>query len=308
MKESVTIKVNEETLETIKSHYQDYLIPNDGEYVYFCSDYHGLIITGYQSKKQNKSVTFLGEGALLEAQKFDPTAKENETKEKGPEGWVNLENQIGSDEVGVGDFVLPLIVVSAFVRKKDIKILKEFGVTDSKKLKDKDILEMGPQLIKKFFVSRLTLSNEKYNEMVDKKENLNSLKAKMHNRALMNLFKKFPDTKYIFVDQFCSEEKYFSYLNDKSEQQVVNIIFHTKGESYYPSVALASVIARYAFLLEKEKLEKKYQMVFPFGAGTKADEFAIKFIEEYGLDEFNKIAKKNFNNYKVIIDKMNSLL
>ena len=124
MKEFVTIKVNEETLNAIKEHYSSYLLPNNGEYVAFYADYMGISITGYASNKEKKSVTFIGEGALNQALLFDENAKLTEIKEKEKVEWVNLENQIGSDEVGVGDFLLPLIVVSAFVRKKDIKALR----------------------------------------------------------------------------------------------------------------------------------------------------------------------------------------
>ncbi len=299
MKENVTIKVNEEIVNQIIEHYQPYQIPNDGEYVLFCADYQGVIITVFSSKKTLKSVTFIGDNALNEAKLFDESAEVNKVKvSTESKEWVNLESQIGSDEVGVGDFLLPMIVVAAFVRKNDIKTLKMYGVTDSKKLTDADILEIGEALGKRFFISKLTLSNEKYNEMVEKGENLNSLKAKMHNRALLNLFRRFPDTKYIFVDQFCAEDKYFAYLNDKSEKQVTNITFKTKGETYYPSVALASVLARYSFLKEKEKLEKKYKMSFPFGASSKVDEFAKEFLDKYGQEELDKICKKNFANYK----------
>ena len=132
---------------------------------------------------------------------------------------------------------------------------------------------------------------------------MNSIKAKMHNRALLNMFKKFPDTRNIFVDQFVAESKYFAYLNDPNEQKVINIVFKTKGESYYPCVALASVIARYAFLLEKDALEKKYGMKIPFGAASQADEFAKKFIKKFGLAEFDKICKKNFANYKELTNE-----
>ena len=194
-----------------------------------------------------------------------------------------------------------MIVVAAFVRKGDIDTLKMYGVNDSKKISDEEILKIGEALGKRFFISKLTLPNDKYNSLVEQGENLNSMKAKMHNRALLNLFRRFPDTKYIFVDQFCAEDKYFSYLTDKNEKQVTNITFKTKGESYYPSVALASVLARYSFLKEKQKLEKKYGMTFPFGASSKVDEFALKFIEKFGKEEFDKIAKKNFANYKKIV-------
>lgn len=296
MSEFVSIKVDEKALKNIKSHYSNFLVPNDGEYVFFVAKVNGITITGYSSKSAKKTITFDGKGALKEAKLWDSTASIKETKEAYSGEWLCLNNQIGSDEVGVGDSFLPMIVVASFVRNKDIKILKQYNVTDSKKLTDKNILEIGEALSKKFFISKLTISNEKYNEMYSKGENINSLKAKMHNRALLNLLKQFPETKNIFVDQFCLPNTYYSYLNDDKEPQVRNITFRTKGESYYPSVALSSVIARYSFLKEKEKLEEKYKMKFPFGSGNKADEFGKEFIKRFGEKEFSKISKMNFKN------------
>ena len=299
-KEFVSISVTSEKAKEIATFYSGYQRLNNGEYIIFQAYYSGLTITIYQNKKEKHKVVFSGPGALIEAQKWDPNAEYKEKSAKKPSGWLCVDNQIGSDEVGVGDFLLPIIVVAAFVRGKDLKTLEDFGVKDSKKLTDEKIREIAPCLLKKFFVSRLTLSNEKYNELIAKGENLNSIKAKMHNRALLNMFKKYPDTRNIFVDQFVAESKYFAYLNDPQEQKVINIVFKTKGESYYPCVALASVIARYAFLLEKDALDKKYKTNIPFGASSKVDEFATKFVKKYGIEELNKIAKINFANYKKI--------
>ena len=211
--------------------------------------------------------------------------------------FVDYDEQIGSDEVGVGDFYLPMIVVAAYLKKGQYQRLKELGVIDSKKMSDKKILELGPTLIKEFEYSKLTLSNSKYNEMIEKGENLNSLKAKMHNRALYNLHKKYIDVLAIYVDQFVKEDTYYKYLNDKNEPVVYGISFKTKGEQRFPSVALASVIARYSFLLEKKSLEEKYGLEFPFGAGKKADEFKKILLEKVGQEEFDKLVKKNFKNY-----------
>ena len=294
----VSITVDVEKATEMMDFYRSYQKVNNGEYIIFQAYYSGTTITIYQDKKNKHKVVFMGEDALTEAKNWDASAEYKEKSTEQPKGWLCTDNQIGSDEVGVGDFLLPIIVVAAFVRGKDLKMLEEFGVKDSKKLTDEKIREIAPLLLKKFFVSRLTLSNEKYNELITQGENLNSIKAKMHNRALLNMFKKFPDTKNIFVDQFVAESKYFAYLNDPKEQKVINIVFKTKGESYYPCVALASVIARYAFLLERDELNKKYKMTIPFGAANKVNEFAEKFIKKFGQAEFDKICKKNFANYK----------
>ena len=300
-KEIVSFPITNTQAKEIMAFYALFQKPNNGEYIVFQADFSGVVITIYCDKKGKHKVVFSGGDALVEAKKWNEEAEVKEAT-VAPKGWLCKDNQIGSDEVGVGDFLLPVIVVAAFVRGRDLKELESFGVKDSKKLTDEKIREIAPGLLKKFFVSKLCLPNDHYNELIEQGENLNSIKAKMHNRALLNMFKKFPDTKNIFVDQFVAESKYFAYLNDPKEQKIFNITFKTKGESYYPCVALASCIARYAFLLEKDDLEKKYKMTFPFGASSKVNEFAKKFIKKYGLEEFNKIAKKHFANYKEVTE------
>ena len=248
MKENVTITVAPTILDVMRSYYRPYLVNAIGEYIDFQAKVNGVVVTAFISKKESRKVTFSGDNALKEAQIWKPDATVNEKKETTKEAWMCFDDQIGSDEVGAGDFLGPMIVVAAYIKGKDIWKLKEYGVHDSKKLTDKQIMEIGPKIVKQFSFSKLTLPNSKYNEMIEKGENLNSLKAKMHNRALLNMHKEHPDALNIFVDQFVKEDTYYKYLNDKNEEQVKGILFKTKGESYFPCVALASVIARYSFL------------------------------------------------------------
>ena len=292
----ISVKVTPKKLEEIKAYYAPYLKEANGEYVAFFANKDGVEITGYNSSKTYRKITFKGDNASTEASlwgevteisKSTPTIKH----------WVDLDDQIGSDEVGVGDFLLPMIVVATYVKKSDIARLKELGVNDSKKISDEKIKEIGKELIKFIEYSKLTLSNDKFNEMMEKNENLNSLKAKMHNRALHNLVVKHPETVGIYVDEFCSKANFYKYLNDEGEAQVKDISFRTKGESLFPCVAVSSIIARYSLLLEEEKLNKKYHMVFPHGVNKAVKEFSKQFIDKYGIEEFSKIAKKSFKTY-----------
>ena len=305
MNKIVTIVVDEEKLAKMQSFYADNMMDCKGEYTLFMAKDNDVVITAYTSKKGKHKVTFAGQKALDEALIWDENAKELENKPIVKEQWEYFGNQIGSDEVGVGDFLLPMIVVAAYIKKDQISLLRELGIHDSKKLSDKYILEIGPRVVKEFKYSKLTLPNEKYNEMLLKGENLNSLKAKMHNRALLNMHRGHPEVVNIYIDEFVSLPTYYRYLNDANEEIVTDIISKTKGESHFPCVALASVIARYCFLKEVEKLENKYQMSFPLGAGKAVTEAAKAFLEKYGLEEFDKIAKKNFANYReVVSDKL----
>ena len=298
---SVTIKVSEEKLLEIKEYYKDYLVDESGDYLVFSAFKDETSIKGYASKKSYRKVLFSGKNELEEAQIFDLSAaqssKDSEKEDISQLHYVDFGEQIGSDEVGVGDFYLPMIVVAAYINKDQYQRLKELGITDSKKLTDKKIREIGEQAIKEFKFSKLTLSNEKYNEMIAKGENLNSLKAKMHNRALANLHKEYEDVYAIYVDQFVNEDTYYKYLSKDDEPIVRGISFKTKGELRFPSVALASVIARYSFLLYKDKLEEKLGLEVPFGAGKKADEFKKILLDKVGQEEFDKLVKKNFKNY-----------
>ncbi len=295
---SITLKFSIEEYQKVKDFYQDHITDETGDYLDFVARYEDTVIKGYSSNKSKRSVVFSGLNADIEASRWQSVELVPEVKKEKEElHIVDFGEQIGSDEVGVGDFYLPMIVVAAYINNHQYQRLKELGITDSKKMSDKKIRELGPIITKEFEYSKLTLQNAKYNEMTAKGKNINSLKAKMHNRALSNLHEKYIDVIAIYVDQFVSEEKYYSYLDKDDEPILKGISFKTKGESRFPSVALASVIARYYFLLEKDKLEEKYGLKFPFGAGKQADEFKKVLLDKVGPDEFDNLVKKNFKNY-----------
>ncbi len=301
MIERVTIQVNRETKDKIINFYRSIQKENRGQYILFFGQNKDLTITVYSSKKADIfKVFFIGELALSEAKRWDENATPTEPKEnKAPTKacWEVLDSQIGSDEVGTGDFFGPICVCAAYVKKSDIKRLKELGIDDSKRLNDEEIRRLGKILINEFEYSQLSLNNEKYNELVEKDMNMNEMKAKMHNRVLFNLKAKHPSVKNVLIDQFVSEDKYYKYVNGEKEI-IFGVTFKTKGESYFPSVAVGSIIARYSFIQHMDLIGKKYGLEIPYGASGKVTEFAKKFAEKYGFAELDKIVKKNFANYK----------
>lgn len=295
----VSIVIDEVTKNKIVSSYDVYQRDNKGEYIVFFAKRPDLVVTVYSSKKEGEyKALFIGDNALEEAKMFDPNAEVKEKKDKVTKArWICLDDQIGSDEVGTGDFFGPICVCAAYVSKDKIDYLKKLGVDDSKRLDDEKIKKIAKELIKTIPYSQVSLGNEKYNELVAKKMNMNEMKVKLHNQVLLNLRKKYPKTKNFFVDEFTPKENYYDYLKD-TEEIVSEVNFKTKGESYFPCVAVGSIIARYSFLQKMEAMEKKYKMTFPFGSSKKVDEFTQEFIKKFGVTELLKVCKSNFVNYK----------
>ena len=299
---SVTIKIDENIANKIKDFYLDSQIENNGEYVFFhAKSIDEVSITIYQSSKGFKAL-FTGEKALEEALIWDENASLNVSKERIKTEWKNTKEQIGSDEVGTGDFFGPIIVVACYVNPKIFHEFNQLVINDSKKLTDKKILEIVPQIIDKVIYSKLTCSPSKYNEMINKGESMNSIKAILHNEALHNVRSKINNSSIIcYVDQFCDPKLFYHYLEGKYDAIFNNIHFETKAESYYPSVAIASMIARYSFIKYLQEIEEKYNIEIPKGASKKVDEFALKLKEQIGLEEVEKLIKKNFKNYQYLL-------
>lgn len=202
--------------------------------------------------------------------------------------------QAGSDEVGTGDYFGPVCVAAAIVDEQTIDQVKALNARDSKSLNDAEIRKTAPSLIRLLPHTILILPPSKYNA-VHAANNINAIKAKMHNQAYINLAKKYGLPSFCMVDQFTPEASYYRYLKDEKEV-VRHLRFETKAEDHYLSVGAASIIARYAFLVEWDKMEKNYGMKISKGAGTPADESAKAFVERCGFDKLKEVAKLHFRN------------
>lgn len=269
----------------------------------FSAKANGCTITAYKSGK----VLFQGGSAELEAAKWgtvSPTVK----KEKGPSlsktpaGYQpppNIANLsiIGSDEVGTGDFFGPITVVAAYVKKEQIQLLQELGVKDSKNLKDPQICAIAKDLIQTIPYSLLILHNEKYNELQQQGFSQGKMKALLHNQAINNLLSKLAPEKPdgLLIDQFAEPAIYFKHLYGKQVYKE-NVYFSTKAEGVHLAVAAASIIARYSFIKEFDKLSEKAGVVIPKGAGAQVDIAAAKMIQKKGSEFLASITKKHFAN------------
>lgn len=271
--ETYTEKLNDNQIQLLKKKYYNYISDEKIPYALFQIKLEDCTITVYTSKK----AVYQGEKASLYL--TQPLE----------------EDEAGSDEVGTGDYFGPVTVCAVLVKKEDIAFLKELKVNDSKQINDDQIRQKAPLLIKRLTHSLLILDNIKYNQ-IHTINNMNQIKAKLHNQAYLHLQKKagsLPER--CIVDQFAPKDLYYRYL--QNEPHIINgLTFETKAESKYLSVACASMIARYAFLCAWDKMEEHYQCTIPKGAGAEVDRFAAAFVNKYGHEELSKIAKMHFKN------------
>ena len=130
---------------------------------------------------------------------------------------------------------------------------------------------------------------------------MNKIKAILHNKCLLSVIKK-DNVKYdkIVVDQFEPPKSYYAHLNNVKEK-VTNITFLTKAEDQCFSVAASSIISRYIFLREIKKLEKKYEITIPLGAGDTVNKVAQTIVDKYGKKELENLVKLNFKNTEKVL-------
>ena len=209
---------------------------------------------------------------------------------------------IGSDEVGTGDFFGPVIVCAAYVNKSMIETLETLKIRDSKKLSDEYILSIGDKLKMLVPHSVLVTDNKKYNELTLQGYNMNKIKAYLHNHAIKKCMKMVDGPiENVIIDQFCSPKLYYEYLEGVETYR--DITFLEKAEDQHLSVACASIIARYSFLLHMKELNKIAGMILPFGAGAGVDAVGQILVMKKGLDFLPMVAKMNFKNIERIYQK-----
>ena len=287
----VSIELNDEKIEKIKNFYAENIVPNRNEHINFQVKTTNFSVIIYKSKK----AVFQGKLAEEEASLW--SGDDNDI-------WKYDEDQIGSDEVGTGDYFGPICVCASYVSKDNIEWLNKIGVNDYKKLDDNKILRLVPLIIKKIPYSQVSITPEKYNKLTNSGFNQAKIKAITHNQVLHNLKKKIKKEKiFTIIDQFLSEKRYYEYLKD-SENVVRDITFETKAESKFPSVAVASMIARYSFLIKFSQMSKDLGLTVPKGAGKEVDKFIERIINEKGIEFLNDIGKVHFANTNKVLDIM----
>ncbi|MFC7393702.1 ribonuclease HIII [Scopulibacillus cellulosilyticus] len=303
------LKCDTKKINDIRNYYQTKIIDKLAPGALFTAKTSDCTITAYKSGK----VLFQGKSAELEASKWQagseafPASKKKTVNRTVSHKYLPPKNisqltVIGSDEVGTGDYFGPITVCAVHSGPEQEKIFNQLGVKDSKTLTDERMIIMAQDIIKYVDYSLLILPNDKYNQLQAKGYSQGKMKAVLHNKALLNVIEKVnsQNKSYdgILIDQFAKPDIYFSYIKEEKHQVKDKVFFQTKAEGLHLSVAAASIIARYAFLKEMDKLSDIAGHTLPKGAGFKVDQAAAEIIREKGEGILNKIAKTHFANTK----------
>ncbi|MCL1990324.1 MAG: ribonuclease HIII [Defluviitaleaceae bacterium] len=212
---------------------------------------------------------------------------------------------IGSDEVGVGDYLAPLVVTSVYVEAHQIEALHALGVKDSKSMTDKRICEIASHIKEMLPHKTVVFENKYYNAMIDKGLNAHVVKSFLHNKTLSELTRHLPEyPAYLIVDEFASKENHFKYLNQLPKKPDIlekNVYFVKKGESVHIAVAAASILARAAFVTYMKQLSQQLDMDILKGASAKVDTCARNLVKKHGEAFFKDLCKWHFANTKRVL-------
>lgn len=308
---TITLKVSDKTKTQMIEFFSDLMREKTPPYAVFQADDGDTVVTLYESGK----CVFQGHDADLSSDFWIETEKinsgkavttdsrEKKEKEKKEKVIPIRINSIGSDEVGTGDYFGPIVVTASYVSRENIDFLLDLGVKDSKKMTDDKILKIVPEIIKKIPYQTFILKNEEYNSYKMKNMNMNQMKAILHNKVLFEIKSKGYSYDYIVVDQFENPHAYFKHIYT-TPKKVTDIFFLTKAEDQCLSVACSSMISRYIFLKEMDRLSHELGVILPKGANPMVDETAIAIVKKYGKDKLNSIAKLNFKNTEKILSSL----
>lgn len=198
---------------------------------------------------------------------------------ESPESWKVLksilkkekkfEYILGSDETGKGEWYGPLVIEAVALTPLQIVEFRKLGVRDSKTISKPQLIELAKRLIKKDFPRNYRILppetyNKRYSEFKKEGKSLNDMMAWAHAEAIKDLLEEIGNKKTrVIIDKFDVKKTESRLRGEMRVRKIpddnVEVIQKSKGESETP-VATASIIAKYIFEKEVDKLNTKYRV------------------------------------------------
>ena len=205
----------------------------------------------------------------------------------------------GTDESGKGDYFGPLVSAAVAVDAQLASELDDLGVKDSKKLTDKRVHALAPQ-VRRLLAGRFDLTiinpkayNKLYADFRAEGKNLNTLLAWGHARSIEDLIKKGAVPNYVIVDQFADAKYIEGKLLSDTRESGIRIVQFPKAEADV-AVAAASVLAREAFLQWLARTSSELGMTIPKGASDQVVAVARAIVAARGEAALDDYVKRSF--------------
>jgi len=200
----------------------------------------------------------------------------------------------GCDEAGRGPVIGPMVLATVAIDKKNLPLLEELGVKDSKLLSPKQREAMYPKIKK--LASHVEISIVPSNEIDMRRgigTNLNQIEALKIAEMLAKIG---PDEAYIDSPHSGNPQKFETVIRSMTIEPLdFEFICEHKADYKYPIVAAASIIAKVERDKAVEKIKK--EIGFEFGSGYIADEITKSFLDKnpHAADQF---VRKSWQPYK----------
>lgn len=219
--------------------------------------------------------------------------------------------RIGTDEAGKGDYFGPLVVAAVWADAEMEAILRDQGVKDSKRCSDNVCRKLAGEIMRLCPYETVRIYPQKYNELIERMQNLNHLLGWAHARAIESLLAKMESGGFsaeapsptlsgritVISDQFGDE----SYIQNAlmKRGKTVTLVQQTRAESITP-VAAASILARVAFLDGLKRLSVDCDISLPKGAGIVIPA-ARQVYAKGGMALLSQVAKIHFKTTKQVV-------
>lgn len=206
-------------------------------------------------------------------------------------------DRIGIDESGKGDYFGPLVIAAVHVTDRSEPDLKLIQVRDSKRVSDKRVIEMAPDIRLICPHSVVAIGPQRYNELYARIGNLNRLLAWGHARALENILQH-GECALAISDQFGDERLILNALLEKGKR--IRLIQRPKAEED-PAVAAASILARAEFLTRLARLSEEVGLPLPKGASPAVELAGRMVVKKYGREGLATVAKLHFKTTQAVL-------
>jgi ribonuclease HIII len=207
-----------------------------------------------------------------------------------------LEERIGVDESGKGDFFGPLVVAGVHVTEPAIRQFMESGVRDSKRISsDARVAALAREIraTPGCITEVVAIGPAAYNRLHARMKNVNDILGWGHARVIENLLARQPaqNCPRAISDQFGNPNIIRQALMARGKR--IKLVQRHKAESDL-AVAAASIIARDGFVRRLQQLGRQSGMSLPKGASDAVIAAGRELVARHGPDVLGKVAKLHF--------------